>query len=99
MARDLLVNDFGDLDIINGDFNVGFSDEQHVEHISLSNKGHYKQHPLIGVGIEDYLNSPFSLITKQKLEREISIQLKSDKAKDVVVNYNSDKLKVSAVYE
>lgn len=99
MANDILIEDTGDLNILNGDFNVEYSDEQHVEHILLSSKGHYKQYPLIGVGIENYIKAPLNLITKQTLEREISLQLKYDKAKNIEVSYLNDKLKVSAKYE
>lgn len=99
MANDILIDNTGDLNILNGDFNVGYSDEQHIEHVLLTSKGHYKQNPLIGVGIENYINAPLSLITKQTIEREISLQLKYDKATNIEVSYNNDKLTVSAEYE
>ena len=100
MARDILTKPEGDLNILNGDLDVGYSDEQHVEHILITSKGHFKQNPLIGVGIEDYINSPTSLITRQKLEKEIALQLESDNAKDIDVSYSvGGVLKVEATYE
>jgi len=98
MAKDILTDENGELAVLNGDLHIGNSDQQHVEHILTSAKGHYKQHPLIGVGIEDYLNAPNSLITRQKLEKEINLQLESDGAKEITVSYN-DTLKVAAIYE
>lgn len=41
----------------NGDFLITHSDEQHQHHILLANKGEYKRHPEVGVGIVDMLNN------------------------------------------
>jgi hypothetical protein len=49
--NDILLDTDGDLSIKNGDFDIGFSDNQHQEHILLANKGEYKEFPELGVGI------------------------------------------------
>lgn len=49
--NDLLLDENGDLSIKNGDFEIGFSDNQHQEHILIANKGEYKEFPELGVGI------------------------------------------------
>jgi hypothetical protein len=49
--NDILLDTDGDLSIVNGDFDIGFSDNQHQEHILLANKGEFKEHPEIGVAI------------------------------------------------
>jgi hypothetical protein len=49
--NDLLLDENGDLSIVNGDFDIGFSGNQHQEHILLANKGEYKEFPELGVGI------------------------------------------------
>lgn len=99
MANDILLKDF-DLSIIGGDLDVGYSDEQHMEHILLAHPGHYKQTPWIGIGIEDLLNAPTNAKTIRVLERDIKLQLESDGAKNVTaksdINLN---LKIDATYE
>lgn len=54
--RDLVLDENGDLSIINGDFVTGYSDNQHQEHILVATKGEYKEFPELGVGIEQILN-------------------------------------------
>lgn len=48
---DIILNQDGDLSIVNGDFEIGLSDNQQQEHILLANKGEFRQFPEIGVGI------------------------------------------------
>jgi phage baseplate assembly protein W len=77
MARDLLLED-GDLKTIAGDFDIGTSDQQHIEDILVASKGDYKQSPIIGVGLNDYINAPLTRQVKTTLEKEIRLQLQSD---------------------
>jgi len=99
MARDIQTKS-GDIEFLGGDLYVGYSDEQHINDIIIASKGHYKQHPLIGVGIADFLSSPNALGNRRVLEREISLQLESDNATDVKVDYNIDgKLNIEANYD
>lgn len=69
---DILLDNDGDLDFTNGDLNSGFSDNQHQEHILLSNKGEFKEFPEIGVGIEGMLDDDdftgFLIDIKKNLE-------------------------------
>lgn len=81
MAKDILKSSI----FLNGDFNVGFSDEQHVEDILLTAPGHIKDAPLIGVNITNYMNAPFSPKTSAELEREIRLQLQADGATNIIV--------------
>ena len=46
----------GDLDLSTGDLLYVSSDYQHQKDILLARKGYYKEHPEMGVGIEDYRN-------------------------------------------
>ncbi len=68
--KDFLFND--DLEIKNGDFAIGESDNQHVQHILLSSKGEYKERPELGVGLERMLNTEepmeFLIEAKKNLE-------------------------------
>lgn len=85
MAKDIIINDL----FRNGDFNVDYSDEQHIEHVAMSAPGHYKQHPLIGVDILQWINAPMSPQIAADLQREISLQLEADGATEVKVRVNN----------
>lgn len=98
MARDILTDENGDLKIVGGDFATGQSDEQHLVDILSANKGEYKQHPLVGVGIQDWLNGPITSLELARLEKEIRTQLEADGASDISVSFG-DTLKVEARYE
>jgi len=59
-AKDIILID-DDLEINEtGDFRLGFSDEQSIDHILRAYKGEFRQAPTIGVGIALELNSPLS---------------------------------------
>lgn len=53
---DILLDNSGDLLFENGDFKIGFSDDQHQKHIVIANKGEYKGFPELGVGIVQMLS-------------------------------------------
>ncbi|QOG04328.1 hypothetical protein [Flavobacterium sp. MDT1-60] len=77
IEEDLLIikGDFeGDL---KGDFAIKDSDQQHIEHLLLSQKGSYKEFPILGVGIKKYINSP-DATSRLRLENEIDKQLSYD---------------------
>lgn len=84
MAKDILKDDI----FKDGDFNVGYSDEQHIQDVILSAPGHFKQNPLIGVDILQYVRSPMSPSTVSQLEREIRLQMQADGAKNIKVRIN-----------
>lgn len=65
----------GELNFVEGDFKVAFSDAQHQEDIIAEEIGSYKQYPLLGVGITKYLNSSGA---KLALQRNIRLQLETD---------------------
>jgi hypothetical protein len=65
-----------DLVIRNGDFDIEFSDENHVEDILNGYLGHWKQFPLLGIGIERELN--IKADNQQIIKRKIQQQLESD---------------------
>lgn len=74
-AQDFKIGADGDLVFSGGDLKIDFSDKQHIQDIINSNTGWWKQFPLVGVGIQYYLNSSG---LQQQLEREIKIQLVAD---------------------
>ena len=85
LASDFLLADDGDLIITDaGDIAVGFSDEQHVQHILLAYPGYYRNSLLCGVGLQSYENSTGMELTVQ---RSVRIQLERD-------NYSINKVAV-----
>lgn len=77
-AIDILHTPSGDLVFKDGDFAVGKSDAQHVQDIVLANQGEFKQSPLVGVGILNYLNAPVDASGFTKLRKNIRLQLQAD---------------------
>ena len=64
--NDLLLDDVDDLQISGGDFVVGDATVQHQRHIIVAQKGEYKEHPEIGVGIANALQdeNPRQILTQ-----------------------------------
>lgn len=64
--NDFKLDETGDLLIVNGDFVITDATLQHQEHIIVAQKGEYKEHPEIGVGISNILNdeNPRDVITQ-----------------------------------
>lgn len=53
--EDILLDQDFDLLIQNGDLVIGPSSEQHQQLLLLSNKGDWRQFPMVGVGVREYL--------------------------------------------
>jgi len=99
MAKDFVLKD-GDLQIRGGDFVVDESDQQHVEDLLLAHKGEYTQNPVLGIGISSYLRAPVDARIRQKLERDIKLQIEADGGKNVSVSVGSiDNIEISARYD
>jgi hypothetical protein len=60
---------------LNGDFSPGDPQNDYINYILVSFPGHWKEFPLIGVGIINYLQGTQSA---QVLQRAIRLQLTSD---------------------
>jgi hypothetical protein len=74
-VKDIALDDNFDLKIKNGDFVVSESDEQHIALIIRTYKGNWKEHALVGVGIDfEIASSGYDQIIK----RNISVQLNND---------------------
>jgi hypothetical protein len=69
---DILLDNTGDLEVLNGDLVLGYSDNTHQEHILMATKGEFKEFPEIGVGLnrmlgdDDYIS--FLIDAKKNLE-------------------------------
>lgn len=88
-ANDILLDDSYDLMIENGDFKIGFSEDQHISLILLSDKGSWRQSPLSGVGLIKYMNGPFTARDLDDLKQAIKIQLQLD-------GYNDSEIQITS---
>jgi hypothetical protein len=73
-ATDILLDDNGDIALLNEDLVTGPSDWQHVHDILESYPGSYKQFPLVGVNVTKAVNGPID----GSLRKEIMLQLEAD---------------------
>lgn len=65
----------GDFVMQNNDFKMGEADNNYIHYILVSSPGHWKEFPIIGIGIFQYLQGTQS---KQVLQRNIRQQLELD---------------------
>lgn len=75
MAQDIIIDETGDLNFLNGDFQIGISDEQHAVLLINTMPGSWKQFPTAGVGIIQYSASAGQSGT---LKRNINVQMEKD---------------------
>jgi hypothetical protein len=90
MAKDLLLDDNGDLMIQNNDFVVGDSTYQDIKLVIQSAPGEWRPFPTIGVNATNYLKSPDA--SKDGLLNEIKKQVKAIgiPLKSVYIDGNGD---------
>jgi len=74
--KGLLLGADGDLLVEGGGLAVGVSDAQSVELLVSACKGEFKEFPMLGVGLVNYLKKQNTSI--DSLKREIDINLKAD---------------------
>jgi phage baseplate assembly protein W len=99
MAKDLLMIE-NDLLIKDGDYVVGESTQQHIEHILLARPGEYKNVPWIGVALEDYIQGPQTPIIEEEIKRKIRLHIESDGAKVGIIELNQfNEAKITATYD
>ncbi|WEK18168.1 MAG: hypothetical protein P0Y49_15360 [Candidatus Pedobacter colombiensis] len=77
-VSDIMLSSTNDLLVENGDFSVGYSDDQHIMLVLMNSPGQLRHEPLIGIGIDRYKNSRLDHITIMKLKQEIRLQLQLD---------------------
>lgn len=71
-AKDFKLDDDGDLKVSKGDFLLHESDQVHIEHILLSNKGFWFENPFLGVGIIDEIHGATPRqVLKQNIRRQL----------------------------
>jgi len=89
----LLTSDY-DLSVKDGDFETGAVVRQVQNLLMATSKGDWKQHPLLGVGIYEYLKSE----NLNVMVAEIKRQFKSEGLQINLIEINSDKIIIDANY-
>jgi hypothetical protein len=70
VAIDIILNT--DIEVENGDFKIGYSDQQHINHILQAEKGQFYQYPEIGYGTNRLVNANINIQTeKQKIKKTL----------------------------
>lgn len=93
MAKDILLDETGDLLIVNGDFVIGDSNNQEIEGLLVDVKGEVKEHPMVGADIKRLLKSREGETAALK---EIKIQLQNDGFTSSQVEISQNDINVSA---
>jgi hypothetical protein len=93
--KDFRLNQNGDLAIVNGDFVIADATLQHQEHIIIAQKGEYKEHPEIGVGIANMVldENPRKILT------QIRRNFEYDGMKVNSLDFTDNSIKIDAPYK
>lgn len=91
--KDIITDTDFDLSIVNGDISILESDSQHIDHIITADKGHFRQFPLVGVGIVNFLNASSS---EQEIRQVIKLQLEADGFSVKQIKINASNIEIDA---
>lgn len=83
-----------DIWIENGDLVVGDSDQQDVELILDAHPGEWRQWPLLGMGISQYLNMPADLA---RIQRDAAAALRYDGFQKTTLRVVAGQLVVNSI--
>lgn len=76
---DIMLDETGDLAVsADGDLLLDYSTGQEAATIIHDKIGDWKQHPLIGVGIDDYVKRTVTASMFEKLKRAVRVNFESD---------------------
>lgn len=73
--KDILLDEHNDLKLLNGDFDSGESEMQEVTLILQSVQGEWKEHPIMGPNLYQYIKAKTDKIA---IERQMRIHLALD---------------------
>jgi len=85
-AQDFLQDD-NDFKFANGDLVIGDSEADHIEDIIGSAPGEWKEFPLVGVNINQYIGSAGK---ESEISRQVKLQLTGDGYSQLTVNTSRD---------
>lgn len=93
--KDILIDEENDLHLLAGDFEVGCSDNQQQKAILTTEKGEWKEHPEVGVGIAQMLAD--DLYTEVLIEIKKQLEYDGMQINDVALKEGS-KLLIDGQY-
>ena len=93
--KDILIDDGNDLRLSEGDFEVGYSDNQQQKAILTTEKSEWKEHPEVGVGIAQMLAD--DLYTEMLIEIKKQLEYDGMQIRDVALQENG-KLFIDGAY-
>jgi hypothetical protein len=93
---DIILDNSGDLDLESGDLKVGFSDNQHQEHILVAAKGDYKEFPELGVNIVQMLSD--DAFTATLIEAKKNLEYDGMKINNITFEENGN-LNIDGYYK
>ena len=85
LVKDILTES-NDLIISGGDFYIDLSDQQHIEFMLISQPGYWKESPIMGIGLQNYLKGPFDIDALNALRKKITTQLKLDGYENISID-------------
>lgn len=87
-----------DLDLLvrNGDIEMGESTLQHEKLLLLTEKGHWRQYPFVGIGIQQYLLDDDLSPLPEEIQKQYELDGLTVYALDV---YSNGKIRSSVAYE
>lgn len=89
MMKDVLLDGNNDIRVVDGDMVVGDITQQMISNVLVACPGEYKEHPMVGVGLINYINgseAPF-LVGRIKTQLEaLGIKTKKITVKDGIIN-------------
>ncbi len=94
--HDILLDENGDLVDNNGDLAIGNSALQHLDLLLKSNKGDWKEYPLVGVDLNKSINSTLSLQNTDAIVKQIKLQMEMDGFTGVKISGTADDMQIIA---
>jgi hypothetical protein len=93
--KDIQLTSTFELNVVNGDFAVGENLKQAQMLLLHTNKGEWKEHPTMGVGVPNFIETN----NMHELSREIREQFSQDGMKVDSVHINGSTLNVEAEWK
>lgn len=90
---DYLLENNGRMQIKNGDFVIGDSDQQEIELLLISSPGDWKENPAVGVNLPQLVKSRS---TETSIKKVINEQLIADGFKKVTIKLDYPNIEVDA---
>ncbi len=84
----ILIDNNNELVLQNGTLALGETQEQNAQLIVLAEKGEFKEHPQLGVGVSQFLKS---VNREKELLRAIRVQLALDGIRPQAIDYTNGK--------